>query len=397
MKAHRFWTLSLVVALAACTNDNPTGLSHVEMINGVAVNRVDDLAMFKLQGLLVADEDLTCSVIRFEDFVGGRTHDQISIGVLGEVVTVEIDALSIVDPDFDCGTGDLLIFDTSIDPGPFPGGVDQDLFFSGTSVTPNLGNVLSHQSCESDGDNGTNPTTGEARFDPDNTFIPNDADVMYTMEFTFPTIAGGWTIKNYTALDQEADEFIAVDTEGTEAGITGIAAIGGDGGLEIVDITVGGSFSTSLDFRFDGSGAIDDIQVCRMAERGGEGCTPGYWKQTQHFGSWPEEFETSPVDPETFRFDQAFAEACTVATQLQRPESGELCDLTLLAALKLKGGGINALGRHAAAAWLNTQSVDFHYTQLEVETNVMAALARMEYEATKDALAAANEADCPLN
>lgn len=125
-------------------------------------------------------------------------------------------------------------------------------------------------------------------------------------------------------------------------------------------------------------------------DRGGEGCTPGYWKQPQHFDSWN-------VDPFSFGFADAFPDACNWDADLEKPENGSLCSRSLLEALSLKGGGANALGRHAAAAWLNTQSVDFMYAQYEVESMVDAALEMGIYEITKDGLADANEAGCPLN
>ena len=76
---------------------------------------------------------------------------------------------------------------------------------------------------------------------------------------------------------------------------------------------------------------------------GGEGCTPGYWRQQQHFDSYPTGFSpTTPFIGGTtgFTYDPALA----------KPESGFASDLTLLDALTLKGGDQNSLIRHAAAA-----------------------------------------------
>ena len=376
MKAHRFWTLTLVAALAACTNDNPTGLSHVD-----GANQVDNIRMFQLQRLLLADEVLTCDVMDFDELTGSTLNPGPS-SILGDAVTVEILA-GWVDPAFDCGTGDVLVFDTGV-----ASSVDNDLVLAGNSAGLTLGNVLTHQSCETDGDTGTTSVTPPFPAVDDTVFIPNDADVMSTMKFTFPN--DDWTIKNFAALDQEDDgEEIALFTDGAVSNTTNGAVNFADS-VEIVIVDVNSTFNTMLEFEFDGSGAIDDLEICKMIERGGEGCTPGYWKQSQHFDSWP-----SPGI--SIRFDEAFVDACVWDADLQKPESGKLCDLTLLQALNLKGGGANALGRHAAAAWLNTQSVDFHYLQSEVETMVAAALESGVYEITKDGLADANEAGCPLN
>jgi hypothetical protein len=69
---------------------------------------------------------------------------------------------------------------------------------------------------------------------------------------------------------------------------------------------------------------------------GPQGCTPGYWKQPNHFDSWP-----APYTPTTL-FDTVFADAFP--------------GLTLLDVLNLEGGGLNALGRHTVAALLNSAS-----------------------------------------
>ena len=114
---------------------------------------------------------------------------------------------------------------------------------------------------------------------------------------------------------------------------------------------------------------------------GGEGCTPGLWKQDQHFDSW-----TDPYDP-TDSFEATFG--VTVPG-----------DPTLLDALNAGGGGINALMRHAVAALLNAASpdVDSEFTVAEVIAMVQAALAPGgDIEGTKNILAAANELGCPLS
>lgn len=118
--------------------------------------------------------------------------------------------------------------------------------------------------------------------------------------------------------------------------------------------------------------------------RGGEGCTPGYWKQKQHFGSW-----TSPYVPTgagATDFDAAFG------VNAFNP------NITLLEALGRNGGGINALARHAAAALLNAanSNVSADLETSEVIAMVQAAIASGDYETTKNVLANFNEQGCPL-
>jgi len=114
-------------------------------------------------------------------------------------------------------------------------------------------------------------------------------------------------------------------------------------------------------------------------ESGGEyhGCTPGYWKQKQHFDSW---VKYKPGN----RFAAIF---------------GVPYHLTLLQALGKGGGGKNALGRHAVAALLNAAShgVNYYYTEQEIISMVQHAWATGDYETTKNLLAAENERGCPLN
>ena len=108
-----------------------------------------------------------------------------------------------------------------------------------------------------------------------------------------------------------------------------------------------------------------------------EGCTPGYWKQSQHFDSW---VGYSPTD--------LFASVFGVT------RSG-----TLLDALKANGGGEQALARHAVAALLNaSSSVDYAMaTPAQVIAAVQAAFASGDFETQKDQFASWNERGCTLN
>lgn len=123
-----------------------------------------------------------------------------------------------------------------------------------------------------------------------------------------------------------------------------------------------------------------------------EGCTPGYWKQEQHFDSWP-----APYTPETL-FSEVFGSVITVRAGGQ----DTIEDPTLLQALDANGGGVNALARQAVAALLNAASpdVDFSLTPDQVIALVQAALDSGDpaaIEATKDLLEDANEQVCPLS
>jgi hypothetical protein len=113
----------------------------------------------------------------------------------------------------------------------------------------------------------------------------------------------------------------------------------------------------------------------------GQGCTPGYWKQEQHFDAWA----LTPYAPD----------------DLYNVVFGVDYFMTLLQALWTGEGGEMALGRHAVAAILNAAhpDVDYYYTAAEVIAMVQAAYASGDYEETKDLLEAQNGDDtfCPLD
>jgi cysteine-rich repeat protein len=113
---------------------------------------------------------------------------------------------------------------------------------------------------------------------------------------------------------------------------------------------------------------------------GGEGCTPNYWKQNDHFDSWP-----NPYAPGTL-FESVFG----------RDVPG---NPTLVAALNLAGGGLNALMRHTVAALLNAASpdVDFDLTPAEVIASFQSAFDSGDFETTKDLFVRLNQQGCPLS
>lgn len=114
---------------------------------------------------------------------------------------------------------------------------------------------------------------------------------------------------------------------------------------------------------------------------GGQGCTPGYWRQSQHFGSW-----TAPYTPST-TFASAFG-------------STAFRSKTLLEVVWLGGGGINALGRHSVAALLNAASSNVSYdvsvAQVIAKFNTAAAGTAGAIEAQKNEFDMLNNLGCPL-
>jgi hypothetical protein len=126
--------------------------------------------------------------------------------------------------------------------------------------------------------------------------------------------------------------------------------------------------------------------------RGDEGCTPGYWKQPHHFDSW---VGYQPNDT----FEEVFTRMITVRWGAPGERPHPVGDPTLLQALQARGGGINALARHAVAALLNAANpgVNSMYTVGEVIGMFQAAFDSGDFETTKNTLMEANEFGCPLN
>lgn len=116
---------------------------------------------------------------------------------------------------------------------------------------------------------------------------------------------------------------------------------------------------------------------------GGEGCTPGYWKQSQHFDSW-----RAPYTPST-QFSAVFENAFPGKTLLQVLAQG--------------GGGLTALGRHTVAALLNGASgsgVSANLTSAQVIAQFNALYptsVKNGYEPLHLTFAGFNEQGCPLN
>ncbi len=129
----------------------------------------------------------------------------------------------------------------------------------------------------------------------------------------------------------------------------------------------------------DGCSAQCDIEKVEM---GGEGCTPGYWKQPHHFDSYPSGYEPTTLFADAFEVD-AFP------------------GMTLLDVLRQGGGKLNALGRHAVAALLNSASSDvsYDYSSLQVKLlfDDVYPGSKYDYKVAKNMLELFNEQGCPLN
>ena len=127
---------------------------------------------------------------------------------------------------------------------------------------------------------------------------------------------------------------------------------------------------------------------------GPEGCTPGYWK------THPERWDGIGGDELTISVKhQANFNAFFGVTAAQ---SGHADVVTLLEAADTGGGGVLALGRHAAAGAASADSgIDYAFSLVEVidiyRDGVGADAGPLDVDGAKSLLEGANEAGCPHN
>ncbi|NVJ51945.1 MAG: hypothetical protein HWE13_04460 [Gammaproteobacteria bacterium] len=127
--------------------------------------------------------------------------------------------------------------------------------------------------------------------------------------------------------------------------------------------------------------------LCEDIPVGGEGCTPGYWKQSQHLDSWP-------VDTNT-----TFLEVFGRSIEIKIKRQGKVYEPTLLEALNANGGQVNMAARHAVAAYLNAMNsgVMYDVTPDSVIEAFQMSFDNSNYGVLIENLVNFNEQGCPLN
>lgn len=142
---------------------------------------------------------------------------------------------------------------------------------------------------------------------------------------------------------------------------------------------------------------------------GGEGCTPGGWKE--HYGQITGNGRSQNTAADwwadtPFATGDEFAASITTddserdyvrGLMLQNPGASLIGTRSMLAALDANGGGLNALVRHAAAALLNASSteVDYDLTVDQVRAQFWAAVNGGDIEGTKNTFQGFNQQGCP--
>jgi hypothetical protein len=316
-----------------------------------------------------------CATVDFNGFTHGQVTDPISVTFPSSQVVVFDVAGSAT-----AGGYDAVAFDVNIESAVDPDIQDDDGAFGYCNPCNGQGNLLvigstTPATFASEGDHAPGGTIVWTRDDGE------EFRIAETNFFDIETTELGISLTRNTGPTVVIPASSSTSSDG-----------GATGPVSNTDLT----FDLTWTYDFAGSGAIDDIEICvEPPDGGGEGCTPGYWKQEQHFDSWTATGYSTADD-----FCTVFGLTTSLcATPLAHPESGTLDDLTLLDALKLKGGGINALVRHAVAALLNASSpgVSFDLTSGEVISGFQSAIDGGDIDGTKDTFEGYNEQGCPLD
>jgi len=136
------------------------------------------------------------------------------------------------------------------------------------------------------------------------------------------------------------------------------------------------------------SSGCQDEQVV-ITKPAGEYCSPGYWKQTQHFDSW---IDYQP----TQKFATVFGNSITVlGNKVAKGKPQPITNPTLLEALQANGSGWNLCARAAVDALLNASALDSGYDPQDVIDAFDDVISPDQCSAFASEFTA--EGNCPLN
>lgn len=233
-----------------------------------------------------------------------------------------------------------------------------------------------------------------------------------TYHFTASSTGGGTLLFTEFTLAAGSCEWIWVGTDPAPLTTLTVTEVNIPTGLAVTSIEVRSTFSdlpttvtgtSQVSFKVDATNSATVVftngEGPPPPPSGGEGCTPGYWKQSQHLDSWI----ATGYQP-TQRLGDVFT-----GVGAYRLGGEPLSRYTLLQALSFPDeaastvdGAAQLLLRAAVAALLNAAhpDVDYSMTTAEIIAAVNAALAskdRATMLALQQQLDAANNQGCTLN
>ncbi len=157
-----------------------------------------------------------------------------------------------------------------------------------------------------------------------------------------------------------------------------------------------GSYSFKAHYNGDGTYAAADgpCEPLTVNQPAGQYCSPGYWKQPQHFDSWVNP-PYNPSDPNATTFSSVFSRTITISSKSSgKGKPQPLTGPTLLQALGANGGGINLIAREAVDALMNASKLQFGFAVQDVVTAVQQAIDQNDPSVLDKFNLAEN---CPLN
>lgn len=271
--------------------------------------------------------------------------------------------------------------------------------FTYTCTVPDVLNSFDNEACvEGEGEGGVmvgdcDPSSVEIidinirkqEEGPDTRTFPSGSDVTFEIVVTN---TGDEDLTNVVVTDvltPVCDRFIGDLAAGASVAYTCTAP----------DVTVGFTNEACVEGeRNDVMVGDCDPSTVEVEVVGGEGCTPGYWRQPQHFGSW------TGYAPNQL-FSDVFGRVITVRTKGEQSNNRPyvVTDPTLLEAVWATSSEIGELARHAVAALLNAASadVDYVYTTDMVIAMFQAAYDSGDYGTTAGMFVMENERGCPLD
>ena len=155
------------------------------------------------------------------------------------------------------------------------------------------------------------------------------------------------------------------------------------GHTTVVENTARVTAGDSGDSETDSESVTVTTPDCEETPPDFQGCTPGYWKQQQHFGSW---IGYVPTGASASKYNTVFGVNLFSA------------NTTLLDALGAGGGGLKRFGRHSTAALLSASNDEVSYgmSAAQVILAVQNAVASGNMDAVADDFERRNERQCPL-
>jgi len=335
-----------------------------------------------------------CETVDFNSFEHGDAIETLSL--FGGTLLLSVEALR-NDP---AGAVDATAYDT-------------ELWDDAGNPPPNATHDDTQRAilCNAASNGGIGECDGIVLMVPDTNFQTNGDDTQGGF-VTISGFAGTFEIPSYDAVDSDNTDRDIILRVG--AGLVQVGTSTGQGNATVETVeTDPHTFTGSAQFEYEGSGGIDNIEICRVEEpfcgdgnvdpgeqcddgnnedgdgcsaectteeTGGEGCTPGFWKNLlKHGDQWicadpGDDYET------VFGVDASFTR-------------------TLIEALEAGGGGEDALGRHAVAALLSAcnPDVDYFETPEGVIERVQDAYSTGAIEELKDLFDLENNRGCPLD